>query len=73
MSLVMRNVIKRNAISIKGISTIKTNATEIGDTIHATKTDGRWTMLNYNTGKYYHCFSDFLRQHITITEQITAQ
>jgi hypothetical protein len=66
----MKNVIKRNVISITGIANLNTNATEQGDKIHATKTDNGWTMLNYRTGKYYQCFADFLRKHVTITEQI---
>jgi len=68
----MKNVIKRNAISIVGTANINTNATRQGDKIHATKTDNGWTMLNYRTGKYYQCFADFLRQHVIITEQLTA-
>jgi len=69
----MKNVIKRNTISITGTADIRTNATEQGDEIHATKTNDGWTVLNYRTGEYYQCFPDFLRRFVTITEQIAQE
>lgn len=67
----LKNVIKRNAISIKGNSIIKTSGGEIGDEIHATRKIGGWIMLNCRTGKYYQCWEDYLRNFIIITEMIT--
>jgi hypothetical protein len=64
------NVIKRNAISIKGIMTIDTSANKKGDMIHATKTDYGWRLLNMETGKHYQCFPDILRRFVIIIEQI---
>lgn len=69
---IMHNVIRRNTISITGTVNIKTNMDEIGDKIHATKTDRGWTGLNYRTGKYACYFPDFLRRFVTITEQTTG-
>lgn len=68
----MKNVIKRNAISITGTADLKTNTTEQGDKILATKTEYGWTLLNCRTGENYQCPLYLLREHTTITEQITA-
>lgn len=65
------NVIKRNVITIIGISTIDTNATKQGDEIKAFKKIGGWTLLNVRTGKYFQCNNDILRRFTIITEQIT--
>ncbi len=64
----MKSTIKRNTISIKGICKRKTSSTDIGGKIHATKTLNGWTLLDYTTGKYYHCTSKFIRECIEITE-----
>ena len=66
----MKQTIKRNAISVKGICKIKTSSTDIGGMIHATKNNNGWTLLDYTTGKYYHCSTRFIRECINITETI---
>jgi hypothetical protein len=62
------NRIGRNITSIKGIMTIDTSAGKTGDSIHATREDGRWTLMQ--RGIKYQCFPDMLRRFVVITEAI---